>query len=839
VNGNWWLIRKQPCHSHSDSPPQGGGCDWGWEIIVKEYETIGKPLPRIDGFEKATGQAKFTVDMAMPGMLHGKFLRSPLPHARILAIHTEKAKRLPGVKAVITREDTAGIRYAFVDTPRYPADETPLAVDNARYIGDEVAAVAATDPDTAEEALRLINVEYEPLPAVFDPEEAMRPDAPDIHQPFEPESKTTATEWEDWGVRREKRATDWRDAKNLSGRTSVAFGNIEKGFAQSDYVREDRFETKATAHCAMEPHGALAFFDSAGKLHMYLSSMGIFYKRFILAKALGLPISQVRILKTYVGGAFGGKIDLFPYEFCAAFLSRMTGKPVRFELDREEVFTCTRQRHPTIIHIKTGVKKDGTIAAQDVKFIADNGAYRGSGSIIIYLGHAFSIPVYSVPNYRYEGYSVYTNNPIRGPQRAHGSPQIRFAVDSQIEMIAEELGLDPLEIMLRNARKKDDVLPNGDVLKSCGLPDCLERAAHTSGWKEWRGNLKNRTQERQSSSRYKKGLGMSACAMFSGAPFYPFASSAIVKLHDDGSATLYTGATEMGQGSDTTMAQVAAQELGLRLEDIRVVSGDTELCPIDHGQFLSGGAFVTGNAVKRAAADAKSQLLRMAVEILGAEESDLTTGGKRVYINGQPEKGLSYSELIQMSVQRNNGDPIIGKGSMKAVQEAEFYPSLAKAKGHFTDAYGFAVQVAEVEVDTLTGQTKILKTVTYHDCGFPLNLSIVEGQVHGNVSMGIGQALWEEIILEKGQIQDPTFLDYRAPLATETPVMISEMVETRDPGGPYGAKEVGEGSISGMLAAISNAVYDAIGIRFKELPITPEKVLESLENQKKNLGKRI
>jgi CO/xanthine dehydrogenase Mo-binding subunit len=290
----------------------------------------------------------------------------------------------------------------------------------------------------------------------------------------------------------------------------------------------------------------------------------------------------------------------------------------------------------------------------------------------------------------------------------------------------------------------------------------------------------------------------------------------------------------MGQGSDTTMAQVAAQELGLQLEDIRVVSGDTELCPIDHGQFLSGGAFVTGNAVKRAAADAKSQLLKMAVEMLGAEESDLITKEKRVYVREHPERSFFFSELIQMSVQRNNGDPIIGRGSMKAVQEAEFYPSLAKAKGHFTDAYGFAVQVAEVEVDTLTGQIKILKTVTYHDCGFPLNRSIVEGQVHGNVSMGIGQALWEEIILEKGQIQNPTFLDYGAPLAAETPVMVSEMVETRDPGGPYGAKEVGEGSISGMLAAIANAVYDATGIRFKELPITPEKILEAL--QKKETG---
>jgi 4-hydroxybenzoyl-CoA reductase subunit alpha len=793
--------------------------------MMEEYEIIGKPFPRIDGIEKATGQAKFTVDMAMPGMLHGKFLRSPYPHAKILSINTEKAKRLSGVKTILTREEVVGIRYAFVDTPRYPADETPLAVDKVRYIGDEVAAVAAVDMDTVEEAIRLIEVDYEPLTPVFDPEEAMKPGSPDIHEPFELESNT---EWEDWGVHRDKRVLDWRDAKNLSGRTNVAFGDIEKGFAQSDYVREDRFETKATAHCALEPHAALAFFDLSGKLNMYLSSMGIFYKRFILAKVLGLSISQVRIHKTYVGGAFGGKIDLFPYEFCAAFLSRMTGKPVRFELDREEVFTCTRQRHPTIIHLKTGVKRDGTLLAQKVEFIADNGAYRGSGAIIIYLGHAFSIPVYSIPNYRYEGYAVYTNNPIRGPQRAHGSPQIRFAVDSQIEMIAEELGLDPLEIMLKNARQKGDILPNGDVLKSCGLSECLERGAETSGWKEWRGDRKRRIHERQSPSRYKRGLGISACAMFSGAPFYPFASAAIVKLHDDGSATLYTGATEMGQGSDTTMAQVAAQELGLELKDIRVISGDTELCPIDLGQFLSGGAFVTGNAVKLAASDAKSQLFKMAAEMLGVDESDLIAKGKKIYAHGSPDKSISYAEVIHFTIQRNNGDPIIGKGNTKAIQSAEFYPSLAKAKGHLTEAYGFAVQVAEVEVDTLTGQIKVIKTVTFHDCGFPLNRSIVEGQVHGNVSMGMGQALWEEVVLERGQIQNPSFLDYRAPLATETPTMISEMVETLDPGGPYGAKEVGEGSISGMLGAIANAVYDAIGIRFTKLPITPEKVLEAL-----------
>jgi 4-hydroxybenzoyl-CoA reductase alpha subunit len=795
--------------------------------FVGEPDIIGKPLPRIDAIGKATGQARFTVDMAMPGMLHGKFLRSSHPHARILSIETGKAKRLKGVKAVITREDVAGIRYAFVDTPRYPADETPLAIDKVRYVGDEVAAVAAVDLETAEEALDLIEVEYQPLPAVYDPEEAMKPDAPELHAPFSEES---TTEWEDWGLHRDKRALDWRDAKNLSGRTNVSFGDIDKGFSESDYVREDRFETLATAHCALEPHAALAVFDPSGKLNMYLSSMGIFYKRFILSKTLGLPISQVRILKTYVGGAFGGKIDLFPYEFCAAFLARRTGRPVRFELEREEVFTCTRQRHPTIIHIKTGVKKDGKIVAQDVKFIADNGAYRGSGAIVVYLGHAFSIPVYAVPNYRYQGYAVYTNNPIRGPQRAHGSPQIRFAMDSQFQMIAKELNIDPLEIMLKNVRHKGDILPNGDVLRSCGLTECLESAAQIAGWREWKTKSRQRTHEGTSSPRYRKGIGLSCCAMFSGAPFYPFASAAIVKLHDDGTATLYIGSTEMGQGTDTTMAQVAAQELGLGLEEVQVVSGDTELCPIDLGQFLSGGAFVTGNAVKVAAADARTQLLRMAAELLEADASDLAIEGKKVHVRGSPERSLSYGQVIQASVQRNDGDPIIGKGNIKAVQTADFYPSLARATGHFTGAYGFAVQLAEVSVDTLTGRIEVTRMVTFHDCGFPLNRSIVEGQVHGNTSMGLGQALWEEVFLEKGQMQNPTFLDYRAPLASETPKMVSGIVETRDPGGPYGAKEVGEGSISGVLAAVANAIDDAIGIRFTKLPITPDRVLEAIKS---------
>jgi CO/xanthine dehydrogenase Mo-binding subunit len=326
-------------------------------------------------------------------------------------------------------------------------------------------------------------------------------------------------------------------------------------------------------------------------------------------------------------------------------------------------------------------------------------------------------------------------------------------------------------------------------------------------------------------------MGISACSMFSGSPFYPFASAAVVKLHDDGNATVFTGATEMGQGVETAMAQIVAQELGLALDDVSVVSGDTELCPIDFGQFLSGGAFVTGNAVRLAAADARSQLLKVAAEMLEASESDLMVQRKKIFVSGAPDKSLTYAEVIQKSVQKNNGDPMVGKGQAKGSQHAQFYPSLATAKGRFTDAYSFAVQLAEVEVDTLTGRIRVVKAITSHDCGFSLNESIVEGQIHGNATMGIGQALWEEVVINQGQVQNPSFLDYAVPLVHETPIIISKEVRTEDPGGPYGAKEVGEGPISGMLAAVANAVYDAIGVRFKKLPITPEMVLEALQKR--------
>jgi len=558
---------------------------------------------------------------------------------------------------------------------------------------------------------------------------------------------------------------------------------------------------------------------------MHVSSMGIFYKRFVLAKALGLEISRVRIHKSFVGGAFGGKIDVFPYEIAAALLARKAGRPVLIELSREESLTTTRMDFQAHLRVKTGVRADGTITAQDIHVTVDTGAYRGTGPVVVFLCYSYNIPVYRVPAQRYEGLAVYTNNPVKGPKRGHGAPFIRFAVDSHMDMLAADLGIDMVELMRRNAREEGEVMPtSNDVLRSCHLKESIAAAARDGGWK-----AKRRRSDWRGPERYKRGVGISACSMFSGSPYYPFASAAVIQLHDDGTATLFAGTVEMGQGSETTLSQIAAEELGVGLDDIRIVSGDTELTPIDFGSFLSGGAFVTGKAAKAAAADAKRRLVEMAAQLLQASAEDLETRDKKVWVRGAPDRAVGYHECIAASVKLAGGDPIIGRGYVKSVPEAELHPSLSTAKGRWTEAYGFASQLAEVEVDSWTGKVRVVNLVTYHDCGFPLNPQIVEGQIEGCVSMAIGQTLRERVDLRQGQVFNPDLLNYRMPLAPDTPGMVSGMLHSNEPRGPFGAKEVGEGAVSGVMAAVANAVHDAVGVRVTSLPIEPSKVLAGIE----------
>jgi len=783
---------------------------------MKEYSVVGKPLPRVDGKVKVTGEAQYAGDVKLPNMLHGKILRSPYPHAKIIRIDTSKAEALPGVKAVITGRDTGPVRFGFVDTPRYPADQYPLAIDKVRYIGDEVAAVAAVDEITATEALELIEVEYEQIPAVFDPEEALKDGAPKVHEEIVP---NTTCSWEDWGVSRPARP--FKVVNNICATNEVSFGDTEKGFSESDHIREIKVYVPATQHAAMEPHVALANYESGtGKLDVWLTHMSLAVKRYWLAKTLGIPEGKVRVHGCFTGGTFGGKIDLFSYEFLAGFMSKETGRPVKIELSREETFIACRMSHRMIVNVKIGVKKDGRIMAQHVKLINDPGAYRGSSPVVMFLGHSFRNPLYSIPNWKHEGVGVYTNKSICMPKRGHGSPQVSFATEQLLDMIAEDIGMDPADFRLKNVRKKGDILPNGDRLDSCGLSIGIERAVGATKWKEKRGKGK---------ANYR-GVGMGLAAMFSGAMYYPFASAATIKLNPDGTATLFTGQSEFGQGSDTAMSQIAAEELGLNLDDIVLVSGDSEMTPIDMGGFVSSGVYVSGEAVRRAAADAKEQLLRMAAEILDVKGDDVGINNGRINLIKSPEKVLSISEIVRNSIQSHNGDPIIGKGFVKPIPEVEFYPSLSKGQGRFTDAYGFAVVVAEVEVDAETGRIDVLRISTADDCGQPINPKNVHGQLLSQAIMGVGDALFEEVVTKEGRVINPSFDDYKIPSVYETPEFVHISTGTFEPKGPFGGKEVGECSRAAVAVAIANAVTDAIGARIYSLPLTPEKVLEAFES---------
>jgi 4-hydroxybenzoyl-CoA reductase alpha subunit len=773
---------------------------------MAELEYVGKRVPRKDGPDKVTGRALYTVDLQPRNMLVGGILRSPHPHARILHIDTSAARRLAGVKAVITAQDTLGIKHGFVETPRYPPDQHPLAVGRVRHIGEEVAAVAAADPYVLERAIGLIRVEYEPLPAVYDPLEAMKPDSPEIH-PTHPKVK--------------------EPLRNIAGKTESGWGDINAGFAESDYVREDRFESHLRTHGYLETQATLASYEPGGKLNVWTSSQGPFIKRAKLARTLGLPFSAVRVQKTYVGGAFGGKIDLFSHEFCAALLSMKTGRPVIMVATREEVFAAYRHGQPLMVEVKTGVKKDGSLVAQQYRVINNCGAYRGSGVVVIFLAWGFAMLPYRIPHFKYEGYAVYTNNPPRAPQRGHGAPQLRLAVESQLDMIAEELGIDPIEIRLKNARRPGEALPNGDNVHNCGLRECIEKVDEHTGFREKYRRNKSLS---SSSCPLRRGIGVAVSAYFGGSLIYPNSSSVIVKMNDDGTLTLLTGALDIGQGAETIHSQIVAEELRVPVEEIQVVAADTETTPVDIGSWISGNAYVSGNATRVAATEVRKKLLTLASEELEANVNDLVLGNKRIHVVGSPGKGISYQELVSSSIRRRRGDPIIGEGHWRTMRDEPFHPSLASTKGRWSENYAFDAQVAEVEVDVETGQARLLRAVTAHDCGFPINPLLVEGQIDGQVSMAMGHAFLEEVMMEEGRTLNPNWLDYRMPCihnmaASEHIDVITEGYEV---GKPYRTKEVGEGYVSAILAAIANAIYNAVGVRLTSTPFSPERILKGL-----------
>jgi 4-hydroxybenzoyl-CoA reductase subunit alpha len=758
---------------------------------MKEYSVIGKRLPRKDGVVKAVGEAKYAADMTLPKMLFGKILRSPYPHAKIIRIDTGKAEKLPGVKAVVTGKDTPGVQLGIWGAIR---ERQYLPMDKVRFIGEAVAGVAAIDEDTAQDALELIQVEYEELPAVFDAEEATKEGAPQIHDHAE---------------------------HNISLHRFWNYGDVEKGFEEADYIREDQFSTPLDMHGFIEPNACLAAWDASGKLTMWASTQIPFAVRAELALVLGIPQGKVRVIKTHVGGGFGGKAAGKDLHTIAALLAKKSGRPVRIEYDMGEQFVAGIRRIPAMVHLKTGVRKDGTLLAQSSKVMTDGGAYQDVGRITIYLhGLAHLLP-YRLPNFRLDIYRIYTNNPVCGPKRGHGHNQIRFAFESQLDMIAEELGIDPVEIRLRNALQPGDITVNGLQIGTCGLSEAIQKATERAGWKEKRGKGEGR------------GIGIGCGGFISGYRPGPLSDAgAVIKLNEDGGVVLLTGASDIGQGSDTVLAQIVAEVLGVTLDDVTVVAADTETCPYEAGSIGSRVTWYAGNAAKLAAEDVRRQLAEVVATKLEMRAEGVQFKDGWVYAKGHPEFKASFAQVVGMAQVSTAKGVILGK--------ATYYPDNVVWPdrnhfyfGNFAGSYSFSAQVAEVEVDKETGQVRLVKATLGDDCGFPLNPMAADGQVEGSVYMGHGETLFEQVLMENGKILNPSFTDYKMPTALDSPNMETIHIITDDPGGPFGAKEVGEGFIISGHAAIANAIHDATGVWITDLPITPQKIVKALEEKER------
>jgi len=753
---------------------------------MSEFSIIGKRIPRIDGIPLVTGEARFASDIFLPRMLYGKILRSRYPHAKILRIDTTKAERLEGVRAVVTAKDTPKIKYTFM-APSYE-DKIPLCDEKVNYLYDEVGAVAAICEEVAEEALGLIEVEYEELPAVFDPAVAMNPDAPLIHSD-KPQNVAAHPVWE--------------------------FGNVEEGFKQADFVFENTFTVQPVSHGCIETNACVAAFDSKGNLTLWTSTQAPYFVRWDLSHIFEIPIEKIRVAKVMVGAGFGSKSRIKEADAIAVLLAKKARQPVKIVYTREENMSASRSRHPMFMNLKTGVKKDGTFMARHIKVMVNDGAYNDVGQDVANLGGLGC--VYRCPNIKVEGYAVYTNNPFGGRYRAFHGPPMRFALESELDMIAEKLGIDSLEMRLKNAVESGYITPLRGEIASCGLKECIQKAAKAIGWKE-------RKRNRQS----YRGLGMACLAHVSGGMVGDISSVFVKVSHDK--VTVLTGAVEIGGGQDTIVAQFVAEELGVPLEDIRVVSMDSEYTPHDLGSRASRFTFHGGLAARAAAADAKKQLLELAAEKLEASAQDLEMKDGYIFVKGSPSKSLHYLDVAtrpgsgtSMGVQAKYGRSILGRGV--------YSKDPGKLGG--INAMPFGAQVAEVEVDPETGVVTVVKFISVSDIGRAINPMFIEGQVEGGIVQGMGYAMTEELVREKGRTLNPNFRDYKMPTTMDIPVIETYLLETNDPIGPFGAKSIGEATSIPTPGAIANAVYDAIGVRITDLPITPEKILKALKEKKR------
>jgi 4-hydroxybenzoyl-CoA reductase subunit alpha len=768
-------------------------------LAEAEHTVIGHRNRKVDGAGKVTGATVYTDDIALPGMLHGKILRSPHPHARIVSIDTADAEALDGVHAVVTGRDMP-VMYCVIPWTR---DEYPLCVDRVRYIGDGVAAVAAVDEETANRALRLIRVEYDVLEPVLYPERALEADAPQVHEAAKPGRNG-----------------------NITKHVRLEFGDVDAALATSDIVVDGEYFFQGTSHTPIEPHCAIGWYDATGRLTVWSSTQVPHYLHRELARVLDLDVARIRVVQPAVGGAFGGKSEPFDLEFCVAALSQKCGRPVKILYTREEVFYAHRGRHPMKMHYRTGASTDGRIRAVDGRLLLDGGAYASFGLVTAYYSGQLLTAPYGFDTYRFDSTRVYTNKPACGPKRGHGSVQPRFAFEVQLDKVAERLGIDPIELRRRNYIGEGTRTINELRITSNGFLQCLDAVERASEWQR-----KHRRME------HGRGVGAAGSCYISGTnyPIYPndMPQAAVqIQLERSGRVAVFTGASEIGQGSNSMVAYIAAEELGVPLEYVRVHATDTDMTPVDLGAYSSRETFMVGNACRMAATALRRRVCAAVARAWDVPPVRVALAGGWAFDTADTARHIPISEAFN-----------IAEAALGTLAEVGHYDTPKDVHGEYrggtigaSPAYSFTAHVAEVSVDVETGFVTVDRIWIAHDCGRALNPVLVEGQMEGSAYMGFAEALMEEHVFKDadhgraGLHNAPSLLDYRIPTSLDTPELHALIVESLDPEGPYGAKEAGEGPLHPSIPAIANAIYDAVGVRIDALPFSPPAVWRALQS---------
>jgi len=756
---------------------------------MSDYTLIGKRMPRVDTRAKVMGKAKFTADLKLPGMLVGKIKRSPYAHARILDIDTSKATALPGVKAVVTGKDTKGVKWGVF---AYTRDQQFIQTEKARYIGDEVAGVAAVDEETALAALDLIDVKYEELPAVFDPMEAMASETELIHEEF---------------------------PNNVNIHVNIDTGNVDENFEKAHYVREDTFVAPEESYFQAEPYAVVARFDQDECLEVWMPNGGPHMKSKPLSNAFKIPLHKVKVRKIAIGGAFGGRSEICPADYICSLLAKKTARPVKIQFTREENTIATRQGHAMITTHKTGVDKNGRVLARETTCYMDGGAYSSTGPIATSVPFLSMEQAYRMDSVRYNGYRIYTNKPIRGMIRVHGRG-FACGLDTQLDMIADHLGIDPVEIRLRNSRQPGDYTSTKSYVASCAMDETIHKAVDKSGFRKKWGKLPP-----------FHGIGIGTNSVQTGFPMgIRGGSQSFIKFNEDGEATVMSGVVDNGQGNENMLVQIAAEELGLFPEDIHLVSADTETTSSDPGSYSQVSTFVGGQAVQTAARNCREKLFAVAAGLLKVNPDQLAAKNRVIYVRSDPEKSIPIKKVVRISLLNFNSVNAEGGYWPKVDMKREW---VSNPYGQMCEAFSFGTTIVEVRVDPDTGRVEVLEATAAQDVGYALNPLVLEGQFEGSIAMGgQGGMLTEYHEWKEGRCLNPTMLDYKLPLACDMPKINNIIVESVDPKGPYGAKEAGMSIAMSAAQAYSAAVSNAIGVFMDSFPLTPDKILAAIQEKK-------